>query len=104
MTKDSIAQISPPALHKPVVMKEAYVFSDGANNFTAPLGMNQCSLNEVTGTFSYAVWLLVGPSSESKSLQIISCRRQQGFGCLMIIMLIKHSTIELLHFPQQPVC
>jgi hypothetical protein len=103
MTKDSIAQLSPPALHKPVVMKEAYVFSDGANKFTAPLGMNQCSLNEVTGTFSYVVWLLVAPSSESKSLQITSWRRQ-GFGCLMLIMLIKHSTIESLHFPEQPVC
>jgi hypothetical protein len=38
MTKDSIAQLSPLALQKPLVMKEAYVFSDKAYKFTAPLG------------------------------------------------------------------
>jgi hypothetical protein len=43
MTKDNVAQISPPALHKALVMKEAYIFSDGANKFTAPLGTNQRS-------------------------------------------------------------
>jgi hypothetical protein len=52
MTKDSIAQLSPLALlPKPLVMKEANVFSDGANKFTAPLGTNQHSLKQVIGTF-----------------------------------------------------
>ncbi len=32
-------------------MKEAYVFRDGANEFTAPHCTNQCSLNKVIGTF-----------------------------------------------------
>ena len=32
-------------------MKEAYIFSDRANKFAAPLGTNQCSLNKVIGTF-----------------------------------------------------
>ena len=43
------------------------------------------------------------PSSESKLLQITSWRCQ-GFGCLMLIMIIKRSTIQLLHFLEQPVC
>ena len=244
MTKDNIAQLSPPASQKSLVMKEAYVFSDRANEFTAPLGTNQRSLNKVIGTFlsaptrpisefslslfgkwyrdlplaevmthnesehceerwqynvillypkivrkskeegrkfdwaislanafyvkefngtfedmhcinmallfdptimivgrplcanevpgfsksisrtkevvvisaitfrngtgnecgsSYVVWLLVAPSSASKPLQITSWRRQ-GFGRFMLIMLIKRSTIELLHFLEQPVC
>ncbi len=53
MTKDSIAQLSPLALlQKPLVMKEANVFSDRANKFTtAPLGTNQHSLKKVIGTF-----------------------------------------------------
>ena len=51
MTKDNIAQLSPPALQKPLVKKEAYVFSDGANKFIAPCGTNQRSLNKVIGTF-----------------------------------------------------
>jgi hypothetical protein len=46
MMKDIIAQLSPPALQKPLVMKEAYVFSDGANEFTAPLDMNQSTFIE----------------------------------------------------------
>jgi hypothetical protein len=54
MTKDNIAQLSPPALQKPLVMKDAYVSSDGANKFTAPPGMNQHSLNKVIATFSSA--------------------------------------------------
>jgi hypothetical protein len=44
MTKDNIAQLSPPALQKPLVMKEAYIFSDRANKFTALLGTNQGSV------------------------------------------------------------
>jgi hypothetical protein len=32
-------------------MKEAYIFSDGANELTAPLGTNQFTLNKVIGTF-----------------------------------------------------
>jgi hypothetical protein len=52
---------------------------------------------------SYVVWLLVAPSCKSKPLQITSWRRQ-GSGCLMLIMLIKHSTIHLLHFLEQSVC
>ncbi len=51
MTKDSIAHLSPPALQKPLVMKEAYIFSDSANKFTAHLGTNQRSLNKVIATF-----------------------------------------------------
>ena len=52
---------------------------------------------------SYVVWLLVASASESKPLQITSWRRQ-GFGHLMLIMLIKRSTIELLHFLEKSVC
>ena len=51
MTKDNIAQLSPPALQKPLVMKDAYVFIEGTNKFTAPCGTNQCSLSKVIGTF-----------------------------------------------------
>jgi hypothetical protein len=51
MEKDNIAQLSHPALQKPLVLKEAYVCSDGANKFTAPLGTNQRSLTKVIGTF-----------------------------------------------------
>jgi hypothetical protein len=51
MTKDSNAQLSPLASQKPLVMKKAYVFSDKANKFTAPLGTNQRSFNKVIGTF-----------------------------------------------------
>jgi hypothetical protein len=52
---------------------------------------------------SYVVWLLVAPSKASKPLQITSWRRQ-GFGRFILIMLIKRSSIELLHFLEQPVC
>ncbi len=51
LTKDNIAQLSPLTLQKPLVMKEAYTFSDKANEFSTPLGTNQCSLNKVIGTF-----------------------------------------------------
>jgi hypothetical protein len=50
MTKDSIAQSSPLISRKMLVMKEAYVFSDKANKFTAPLDTNQYSLKKVIGT------------------------------------------------------
>ncbi len=52
---------------------------------------------------SYVVWFLVAPSCESKPLQSTSWRHQ-GFGRLMLIMLIKCSTIQFLHFLEQPVC
>jgi hypothetical protein len=54
MTKDSIVQLSPPALQKPLVMKDAYVFRDGANKFTSPHRTNQHSLSKVIGTFLLA--------------------------------------------------
>ena len=51
MRRDNIAQLSPPASQKPLVMKDAYILSDGANKFTAPCGMNQHSLSKLIGTF-----------------------------------------------------
>ena len=51
MTKGNIVQLSPPASQKPLVMKHAYVLSDGANELTAPCGTNQRSLRKVIGTF-----------------------------------------------------
>jgi hypothetical protein len=49
------------------------------------------------------VWLLVVASSESKASPINSWRRQ-GWGHLMLIMVIKRSKIELLQHLEQPVC
>jgi hypothetical protein len=45
---------------------------------------------------------MAAPSSASKPFQNTSWRRQ-GFGRLMLMILIKHSTIEFLHFLEQPV-
>jgi hypothetical protein len=65
---------------KDVVVISAITFRNGTGN--------ECGS-------SYVVWLLVAPSSASKPLQMTSWRGQ-GFGRLMLIVLIKRSTIELV--------